>query len=125
MELTDYFKRTKGTGILSTSDDSGNVDVAVYPVRPHMVDETTMVLIMERGNPLRNLQTNPCAVFVFLELEARLQGKRLYVRHTRLEKEVGVGFSPKSKKYSAQSAVERFLVYFEVQEAKPLVTAGE
>ena len=125
MELKDYFKRTRGTAILSTSDGKGKIDVSVYPLRPHMADENTVVLIMERNEALRNLQANPQAVLVFLEREEKLQGVRLMLRQTGLEKEVGVGFSLRSKKYSAGNAVERFLVYFEVQQTFPLVESAE
>ena len=36
--LSEYFEKTKGTGILATADAEGHVNVAVY-ARPHVPDD--------------------------------------------------------------------------------------
>jgi hypothetical protein len=41
MSLNEYFENTKGTGVLATADENGNVDVAIY-ARPHCQDEKTV-----------------------------------------------------------------------------------
>ena len=41
MNQSDYFENTAGTGVLATSDNEGNVDVAIY-AKPHVIDENTI-----------------------------------------------------------------------------------
>ncbi|MHC4558179.1 MAG: pyridoxamine 5'-phosphate oxidase family protein, partial [Planctomycetota bacterium] len=60
MDLREYFETAEGTGILSTADSDGNVDLAIY-ARPHMVDDETIVLVMSDKLSHTNLQTNPKA----------------------------------------------------------------
>jgi hypothetical protein len=44
-DLSEYFEKTSGKGVLATSDGTGKVDVAVYS-RPHFVDEDNVAFIM-------------------------------------------------------------------------------
>ncbi len=37
MKLIEYFESAKGTGVLATSNASGEVDAALY-ARPHVID---------------------------------------------------------------------------------------
>jgi hypothetical protein len=36
MKLKEYFENTRGTGVLSTADNEGKVDAAIYS-RPHVL----------------------------------------------------------------------------------------
>ncbi len=121
MALQEYFKITKGTGILSTADDKGQLEVTVYPLRPHLLDDETMLLVMENNVALQNLKANPRAVFTFLVAGNRLEGKKLIIDMTDLKKEVGVGFSMRGKKLQSRETLERFLVYFKIEQELPLV----
>lgn len=45
MNLSEYFEKPEGLGVLATADASGKVDVAVY-ARPHFMDDNTIAFIM-------------------------------------------------------------------------------
>ena len=45
MDHNDYFENTKGTGVLSTADDNGKVNAAIY-ARPHFLKDGTVAFIM-------------------------------------------------------------------------------
>ena len=45
MNITEYFKNMKGFGVLSTADNKGKVDTAVYAT-PHIMDDDTIAFIM-------------------------------------------------------------------------------
>ena len=45
MELNQYFASVKGTGILSTADDKGIVNAAVYAT-PHTMEDGVISFIM-------------------------------------------------------------------------------
>jgi len=62
MNLSEYFEKTKGTGVLATADTTGEVDAAIY-ARPHFVDEQTIAFIMADRLSHRNLQSNPHATY--------------------------------------------------------------
>lgn len=121
MALQEYFKNTKGTGILSTADDKGQIEVAVYPLRPHLLDNENMLLVMENNIALHNLKANSRAVFTFLVAGNRLEGKKLIINMTDLKKEVGVGFSMRGKKLQSKETLDRFLVYFKIEQDLPLI----
>ena len=41
MSLAEYFEQVKGTGVLATANDKGQVDAAIYS-RPHVIDSETV-----------------------------------------------------------------------------------
>ena len=65
MKRSEYFEKTKGTGILATADGTGQVDAAVY-ARPHFLDEQTVAFIMADRLSHKNLQSNPHAAYLFV-----------------------------------------------------------
>jgi hypothetical protein len=78
MNLSDYFEKTEGTGILGTADINGNVDAAIY-ARPHVIDEKTVAFIMNERLSYQNITANPKAAYLFLEDCPGYKGKRLYL----------------------------------------------
>ena len=78
MTIKDYFNSTKGKGILSTADSSGNVNSAVYG-RPHFMEDGTLAFIMRDRLTHHNLTSNPSAVYLFIEEVNGYKGKRLYL----------------------------------------------
>ncbi len=78
MNLADYFEQTEGVGILATADAQGHVDAAIY-ARPHVRDDGSVSLIMLDRLSHHNLQSNPCAAYLFLENAGRYQGVRLFL----------------------------------------------
>ena len=66
MELNEYFASVKGTGILSTADDKGLVNAAVYAT-PHSMEDGLIAFIMRERKTYANISINPSACYVFIE----------------------------------------------------------
>jgi len=79
MDLHAYFTAAQGTGILSTAAASGETTAAVY-ARPHILDQSTVAMLMRERLTYANLQTNEHACYLFLEQGPGLKGLRLYLR---------------------------------------------
>ena len=122
MSLLDYFENTKGTGVLATADSKGNVDAAIY-ARPHVQDETTVAFIMRDKLSHSNLQTNPSAVYLFIEKAEGYVGKRLYLTKLREETspEAIAAMRRRQHGHSCEDEGHCFLVYFKVDKVRPLV----
>jgi len=58
MTLADYFEKARGVGVLSTADDKGRVNAAVYG-RPHFMDENTVAFIASDRLTHANLKKIP------------------------------------------------------------------
>ncbi|MCE5328086.1 MAG: pyridoxamine 5'-phosphate oxidase family protein [Planctomycetaceae bacterium] len=127
MKLSEYFQSSNGTGILATSNSSGQVDVAIY-ARPHFIDEQTVAFIMKDGLSHENLQSNPHAAYLFVERGEGYQGRRLYL--TKLTEETdpqkidALRRRPLPAECSAESG-SRFLVHFHVDRVRPVVGDGQ
>ena len=127
MELSQYFKDTKGFGVLATADASGRVDTAIYS-RPHFMEDGTLAFIMKDRLSHANLQTNPFASFLFVEEGRGFQGKRLYLRKVGEEKETERLYSLRRRMSPPAADPEndpRFLVFFELERVRPLVGDAE
>lgn len=123
MELKEYFENTDGTGILATANAEGKVDMAIY-ARPHVFDRETIGFIMRGRLSHRNLQSNPYAAYMYIEKGKGYQGKRLYLKKTREEKdpEIIEEIRRKPKRECADSSDEdTYLVYFRIEDVRPLV----
>ena len=122
MSLVNYFENVKGVGILGTADREGKVDLAIY-ARPHVIDEETVAFIMRDRLSHRNVAANPHAAYLFLEDTEGYNGLRMHLTRTLEEADpkkiealrrrgrVAVDFA----------ASDAFLVYFKVNEVRPLV----
>jgi hypothetical protein len=124
MNLAEYFDNTEGLGILATSDADGKVDIALY-TNPHVIDQSTIAFIMRERLTHQNLQTNPCAAYMFLEQGVGSAGKRLYLTKIREQRN-----SILIKSLSRQSPTirpecldnqDKYLVHFRVDGIRPLV----
>ncbi len=121
MKLADYFEGVKGLGILGTADSEGKVDLAVY-ARPHVVDETTIALIMSDRLSHANLQSNPSAAYLFMEQGEGYVGRRLYLTKIREETDPERidGMRREGARHYASDS-KKYLVYFRVEKVRPLV----
>ena len=126
MELSEYFNKRKGTGVLSTANTDGRVDAAIY-ARPHFFDEETVAFIAGDRLTHENLGTNPSAVYLFKEMDS-YQGKRLYLTKIKEEKDSPLideirrkRDNEHDKKHKTESA---FLIYFHIDEIRPLIGDG-
>jgi hypothetical protein len=122
MNLTDYFEKTQGIGVLATADSEGNVDVALY-ARPHVIDEATLAFIMCDRLSHRNLSSNPKAAYIFVENGPGYKGKRLYLTKQREETDPDLIESMKRRKTDAypDTGENKYLVYFRLDNVRPLV----
>ena len=66
MDLKAYFRDHRGHGVLSTSNDKGEVGIAMF-AKPHVMDDGTVAFIMQHKQTHANLQTNPHAAYLFIE----------------------------------------------------------
>jgi hypothetical protein len=124
VKLSEYFESVKGRGIIATADSSGQLTAAVY-ARPHFFEEDSVALIMADRFTHRHLQSNPRAVYLFMEAGEKYVGKRLYLTKTKEEKNSPLidqirrkESCPVDEEYMQQN---RFLVYFKIDKALPLI----
>jgi hypothetical protein len=118
MNWSDYFAQHDGTAILSTADNQGKVNAAVYS-KPHLIGEDYIALLMSDRLSHANLQSNPHAVYLFLENSDGWQGKRLYLTKTKEERNTDLARSLIRGKHNKTGDVN--LVYFSIQQVLPLV----
>ena len=122
MEIGEYFKVAKGTGMLATADSKGVVSVAIYAV-PHVIDRENIAFIMTDKLTHQNLQSNPHAAYLFMEDEGRYKGKRLFLTKTKEEKDSPTLDSLRRKEYPQLKGKE-YLIYFRIDKVLPLIGAG-
>jgi hypothetical protein len=123
MELMNYFDSAKGLGVLATADGEGNVNSAIYS-RPHFMDDGTLAFIMRDRLSHANLQSNPSASYLFVEAGKGYNGKRLYLRKVREEKETARLYELRRRSYPSDDDPEndpKFLVFFELEKVRPLL----
>ncbi len=120
MKLKDYFEKTAGTGVLSTADENGNVNAAIYS-RPHFIESDKLAFIMRDRLSHKNLVSNPHAVYLFKEDGPGYKGKRLYMTMVKEEKNADQIASLQRRKYEKEVNEDRFLVFFELVRERPLV----
>ena len=125
MNLKGYFEETKGMGVLSTADDRGRVNAAVY-ARPHVMEDGSLGFIMRDRLSHHNLQSNPHAAFLFRKDGPGHQGLRLHLTKTREEKD-----TPRVREICRRCRINenpeavRFLVVFKIGKELPLLGTGE
>ncbi len=124
MTLKDYFESTKGTGVLATADSAGKVDAAVYS-RPHFMEDGSLAFIMRDRLTHHNLQSNPHATFLFIENGPGYNGRRLFLKKLREEKNPELINKIKRRKYTDENEEPKFLVYFKLEKELPLIGGGQ
>lgn len=125
MKLQKYFDEKSGFGVISTSNNKGEVNSAVY-AKPHVVDANTVAFIMRDRLTRKNLQENPSANYMFIEQEQGFHGVRLsltMLEESRDQEKINA----LSRRASAgeNGEAERFLVTFSVNKALMLVGGNE
>ena len=123
MQLKDYFAQARGIGVLSTADDNGKVDAAIY-ARPHITDEGTIAFIMRDRLTHHNLEGNPYAVYLFIEEGRGYQGLRLYLKKVKEDTNAELiqvltrrCLNPEED----EAKGPKFLVYFEIEKTLNLI----
>jgi hypothetical protein len=124
MELKEYFENTEGTGVLATADGDGKVDAAIY-ARPHFLADGTIAMIMRDRLTHFNLQSNPCACYLFVEKGPGYKGKRLFLTKVREEQDSKLLESLRRRQYIQERDEAKFLVFFKLDKELPLIGAGK
>ncbi len=121
MKLKSYFESAKGIGVLSTSDDEGHVNAAIYS-RPHFTESGKIAFIMNERLSHANLQSNPNAVFLFKE-EGAYRGVRLYLKKSgeETDSELLKQLKRRKKYPNADPQEHRYLVFFKLEKLLPLI----
>jgi Pyridoxamine 5'-phosphate oxidase len=127
MDLKPYFDQAKGHGVLATADASGRVNLAIF-ARPHVMEDNSVAFIMPHRLTHNNLESNPQAAYLFLEVGPGYKGKRLYLTKIREEQDTDLLYSLRRRTYPAEQEEQegpRFLVFFQVDQVLPVVGAGD
>ena len=124
MKLSEYFERTKGIGVLATTDAAGQVNQAIYS-RPHFLDvndDGTCSFIMSNRLSHDNVGHNPSAAYLFIEESEGYIGKRLSLtvigEETDLEKIKAIR---RRNIPSISEEESKYLVHFHVEGVRPLI----
>ena len=123
MKLSEYFEHTRGTGILSTADNIGKVDAAIY-ARPHVAEDGTVAFIMRERLTHHNIGENPFAVYLFIEATAGYKGVRLYLEKIREETDIDLIAQMTRRCLTPEEDAAKgpkFLVYFKIEKVRALV----
>jgi hypothetical protein len=127
MKLDDYFENTNGVGVLSTANDKGKVNAAIYG-RPHFINEHTVAFIASDRLTHHNLKKNPSATYLFKE-DGSYTGCRLYLTKTYEEKDSPLIEKMRREKHKGiwrkDNMESKFLIYFEVDKVLPLIGDGK
>ncbi len=123
-ELRQYFKQTKGNGVLITSGKEGKVDAIVYP-KPIIDQNDYVVFVTQDPIAYQNLSHNPRAMFVFMEYFQPNQGVRLELIKSHEENESAVQYSMESQKFSTKKQNVKHILSFQLQNKLPLYERGD
>jgi hypothetical protein len=125
MNLSEYFEKAEGIGVLSTADASGHVDTAIY-ARPHVMDDQAVAFIMADRKSHHNLQSNPHAAYLFREDGSGYRGLRLYLTKTDEEKNSErLRSLIRRKRYEEDEDSDLYLVSFRVDKVLGLTGSGK
>jgi hypothetical protein len=121
------FNKYPRIGTLSTANNKGDVNVAVFG-SPRMIDENTVVMGIGANRSYRNLQRNPKAVFIVMEpgeSASDWQGARVYLEAVDMETEgefydqIRYNISKVAGKEAADAI--HAAVRFKITEVRPLI----
>jgi len=126
MDLKSYFEKTKGFGVISTADNDGRVDSAVFS-RPHIMEDGTIAFIMNDNLTHHNLRSNPLAAYLFKETADSYKGKRFFLTKISEEKDSKLLMQLKRRAYPPDKDFKgpMFLVFFKIEKELPLIGPGE
>jgi hypothetical protein len=126
-DVMDLFNKRPRIGSLSTANQKGEVNVAVFG-SPQMIDENTVVMGIGPNRSFANLQKNPNAVFIVVEPGETVmdwKGARVYLEALAIE--TGGGFYEQIKENIAKAAGEaaadmiHAAIRFRITEVRPIV----
>ena len=124
MKLSEYFEEAQGRGVMAPADSTGHLTAAVY-ARPYFIDEENVVFIMADRLNHKNLESNPHAIYLFMEAVEKFVGKRLYLTKTKEEKNSPLIDTIRRREIcpvdEAYMKEHRYLVHFKIDKVLPLI----
>lgn len=127
MQLHDFFFRTNGIGVLSTADNHGRVDAAIY-AKPHVMTDGSIALIMRDRLTYHNLKTNPYAAYLFIADGGSYRGVRLFLEKIKEDSDP-VLIAKMTRRHLSVEEDEakgpKFVVYFKVEKTLALIGDGD
>lgn len=130
-KLVEYFTKRPRIGTLSTANNEGKVNTAVFGT-PWMIDEKTVLMGLGKNRTFVNLQENSHAVFMIMapgETAADWNGVRVYLLRTDCQtsgervKEVKADVTKRLGENAAK--IIHAAVTFEVQDIRPVADFGQ
>ena len=127
MKLDEYFQNISGVGVLATSNKDGEVDAAIFAT-PHIIQEDQIAFIMRDRLTHKNLQSNPFAVYLFMENGGFYRGIRLFLKKIKEDTDTKLIASMTRRHLPPDEDKARgpkFIVYFAITKTLPLVGTGK
>lgn len=127
MNLSEYFEKAKGFGVLATTDLAGQVNQAIYakPLFLDRNDDSTCSFIMADRLTHDNVGRNPSASYLFIEEGEDFTGTRLslIVRDQEGDPEK---IKALRRRHDLPIGDEecKFLVHFHIEGVRPLLGRG-
>ena len=123
MHMQEYFENRQGVGVLSTADNDGKVDAAIY-AKPHVMADGTIAFIMRDRLTHKNITANPYAVYLFIENAGGYKGVRLFLKKVREDDDAELIKQMTRRCLTAEEDAAKgpkFLVYFAVEKILNLI----
>ena len=123
MHMQEYFENRQGVGVLSTADNDGKVDAAIY-AKPHVMADGTIAFIMRDRLTHKNITANPHAVYLFIENAGGYKGVRLFLKKVREDDDAELIKQMTRRCLTAEEDAAKgpkFLVYFAVEKILNLI----
>lgn len=120
MNLEEYFRQVKGTGILATANDEGVVNAAVFST-PHIIEDEMIAFLMNDHLSHENLKVNNNAAYLFMEETEAWQGVRLHLRKIREERNTELARNLVRRKNRDPEQADLNLVFFKIEKILPLI----
>ena len=121
------FNKESRIGALATSNQSGDVNAAVFG-SPRMIDEDTVIMAIGDNRSFKYLQENPKASFIVVEpgdSPAEWKGARLYLEMESFERygEVLDSFRSKIRKIAGDRSANAIIaaIRFKIKDVRPLI----
>jgi hypothetical protein len=124
MNLSEYFEKAKGFGVLATTDAAAQVNQAIYakPLFLDKDDDGTCSFIMANRLTHDNVEHNPSASYLFIEDGGAFVGKRLSLVVLDEEADFEKIKAIRDRNDLPISDEEcKFLVHFHIQGVRPLI----
>ena len=126
-DVMKMFNKESRIGALATSNQSGDVNAAVFG-SPRMIDDDTVIMAIGDNRSFKYLQENPKASFIVVEpgdSPTEWKGARLYLEMESFERygEVLDSFRSKIRKIAGDKSANAIIaaIRFKIKDVRPLI----